>query len=282
MDIKTNIGNKIKARRCELGLTQKAVAGNFMTRNMLSLIEAGATFPSIESAKYLASVLDLPLPFLFSENDNLFLYEKMNKIGYINELFKKGNYRHCLTVLDSLSSSDDETNYIYANASFYEGKKLLFSGSFSSASDYLNKALSKSDMTVYDTSYISHTAPIYLSVTLNIQSPLLELDADSYESFHSSDDYEFFKYLTKDYEFQFKNRLYAEHLKAKELIKRYNFQEALSILNELQNSKEENFNAYALFNIYADLEYVYKQQGDFENAYRYSAKRLSLINAFNS
>ncbi len=282
MNSNIKIGEKIKKRRNELGLTQNEVAGSFMTRNMLSMIESGEALPSIENAERLAAALSVPLSFLFSENDDIFPYEKNQKLSYIKDLFKKGNYKHCLAVLDSLSSSDDETNYIYANAAFCEGKRLLFSGSLTSAETYLKAALAKCQETDYDTTYISASIPLYLSVALNIQSPLLELDTSSYENFHASEDYEFFKYLTMDREYNFKNKIYSNHLYAKFLIKQYNYSEALKILVKLQDSKENNFNAYALFGIYTDLEYIYKQQGDFENAYRYSAKRISLISAFNS
>jgi hypothetical protein len=41
-------------------------------------------------------------------------------------------------------------------------------------------------------------------------------------------------------------------------------------------------NAYITFGVYSDLEICYKQLFDFENAYRYTSKRLSLIEGFQS
>ncbi len=283
MGDKLNIGEKIKKRRLELGLTQKEVCEDCITRNMLSLIESGAATPSIETAIYLADRLSLPLPYLFSKDDSLFLYEKEQKINIIRNLLKKEDYNYCIKILDSLSGSDDEVNFIYAYAAFNHGKKLLLAGSLVSGAKYLNLALEKSLETVYDTSYIEQTVPLYLSIASNIQSPLLELDSEAYEkSCLSSADYEFFKYVTMDVEFDFENILYSKHLYAKSLLKRYNYAEAISVLLELQESKNYNYNAYVLFGVYTDLENAYKQLGDFENAYRYSTKRMSLISAFKT
>ena len=138
---KLKIGQKIKKRRNELGLTQKAVAGEFMTRNMLSIIESGRATPSIESAEYLANVLDIPLSYLFSYDDNFFFYEKKDKLPSIHNEFKNGNYLECMNIIDSLSDTDDELRYIYAFSSLYLGRKKLFDGSLHSAEKYFKLSL---------------------------------------------------------------------------------------------------------------------------------------------
>lgn len=283
MSIKNKIGEKIKNRRIELSMTQKDVCEEFMTRNMLSLIENGSSAPSIETAEYLARKLSLPLAYIFSESDDLFTYEKNEKIGYIKELFHRGNYEYCISVIDSLSGTDDELNYIYAYASFEYGKKLLMNGSLMSAAKYLSIASDKAKNTIYDTKAIASSIPLYLAVTVNIHSPLLEFDPSSYLETHSSnEDYEFYKYITLDGDFDFKNELYSRHLAAKKLIKQYKYADAIQALQTIEESKLENYNACVLFGVYTDLENSYKQLGDFENAYRYSAKRMSMINGFKS
>ena len=66
------LGEKIKAERIRLGLTQNAIAGDFITRNMLSCIESGKVQPSIETLKYLSETLNLPIGYLMDEEENLF------------------------------------------------------------------------------------------------------------------------------------------------------------------------------------------------------------------
>ena len=275
------LGEKIKKRRIELGLTQRSVAGDFMTRNMLSIIESGRSMPSVETAQYLARVLDLPLAYLFSDDDTLFFFEKKQNIARIRSLFADGEYALCIELIESLSGSDDELNYVHAFASLGLGKQLLFSGALSSAARHLTRARALASETCYDTSQIEATVPLYLSVANNIHTPLLELESDKYESIHSKIcDFEFFKYVTMDFEYDFENEYYGKHLYAKQLLKKYSYHEAITALKELEETKNKSYNACVLFGVYSDLEIAYRQMGDFENAYRYASKKLSLISAF--
>ena len=49
------IGEKIKILRAERAMTQSELAGDHITRNMLSLIESGSAQPSLATILYLAS-----------------------------------------------------------------------------------------------------------------------------------------------------------------------------------------------------------------------------------
>lgn len=276
-----NIGEKIKKRRITLGLTQKEVAGSFMTRNMLSIIESGRAMPSVETAEYLSKTLDIPLSYLFSYDENYFFYEKQDKISSVRNAFCEKRYKDCISIIDSLSDMDDELRYIYAFCTFYFGREKLFSGSLASAEKFLSIALDMASKTCYNTSEIRATAPLYISVASNIHSPLLEFDAATYEKIHSDTfDYEFFKYITMDNDYEFENERYRKHLLAKQLLKKYNYMQSVVILKELEESKNKEYDACMLFGVYSDLEIAYKQMGDFENAYRYASKKLSLLSAF--
>lgn len=274
-------GEKIRKKRLELGLTQKSVASDFMTRNMLSMIEAGRTMPSLETAEYLAKTLDLPLSYLVSDEDTFFVFDKQRKISDIRRRFKNGEYESCLSIIESISDTDDELAYVNAFCLLRIGRQKLFHGSLASAVRYFSKALEMASKTCYDTAEIKATVPLYLAVANNIHSPLLELDSDAYENIYSGVyDYDFFKYVTLDSEYEFKNENYRKHLYAKQLLKKYSYYEAIAVLRELEESKNKDYNACVLFGVYSDLEIAFKQIGDFENAYRYASKKLSLISAF--
>lgn len=264
-------------------MTQSALCNGVITRNMLSLIESGNALPSLETAAFLAERLSLPLAYLFSENDSLFVYEKAQKIQYIKELYKKKNCAYCMTVISSLSELDDELAYIYAKCAFFRGRECLLGGSLASASSFLNLAIQYCDKTFYSTDDIRAATPMYLAIAENIQSPLLEFDAVTYEMLHDEAyDFEFFKYITMDTEYEFSDTLYKRHLEAKALLKKYAYYDAIQILTELEEHKNRQYNACVLFGVYTDLENAYKQIGDFENAYRYSTKRMSLISGFQT
>ena len=281
---KFKIGEKIKKRRLEKGITQSALASDKMTRNMLSLIETGKAMPSIENAVYLCEALDIAPSYLFSADENSFIFEKSKKIEYIKQLFFKKDYSYCIKILNSLSSSDDETNYIYAYSAYRLGREFTKKGALLSAEKYLKEAIERAEKTVYNTEEIKVCAPMYLSITKNIEAPLLEFNKDAYSGFFSDIyDLQFFKYLTLDFSFEFDNEIFKVHMEAKALLKKYAYVEAINKLLYLENFKStDKYDAFVFFNIYRDLETSYKQIGDFENAYRYASKQMSLFSGFKS
>ena len=62
------LGQRLKAARQELGLSQRQLCGDVITRNMLSQIENGAARPSMDTLRYLAGALGKPLSFFLEEN----------------------------------------------------------------------------------------------------------------------------------------------------------------------------------------------------------------------
>lgn len=63
-----DLGQKLKQARLELGLSQRQLCGDAITRNMLSLIENGAASPSMETLRYLAGQLGKPMSYFLEEN----------------------------------------------------------------------------------------------------------------------------------------------------------------------------------------------------------------------
>ena len=281
---KFNIGKKIKGRRLELGITQSSLASNKITRNMISLIENEKAIPSLETALYLCDALDIPISFLLSDNDDLFYLEKNSKISKIKNAFSKKNYSYCIELINSLSSSDDEINYILSQSTFMLGKEFTLRGQLISAIKYLELALEKSSETIYDTSEVTACAPLYLAIAKNIESPLLEFERDDYLKIQSQAyDVEIYKYTVMDYDYDYTDPLLITHVSAKKLLKVHKYQEAIKVLLNIDDFKNaEKYNAFVFFGAYSDLEYAYKQIGDFENAYRYSSKRLSMISGFKA
>ena len=61
------MGERIKAARLEKGLSQRQLCGEYMTRNMLSLIENGAARPSMDTLEFLAKQLGKTVSFFLEE-----------------------------------------------------------------------------------------------------------------------------------------------------------------------------------------------------------------------
>lgn len=61
------LGQRIKTARLEMGLSQRQLCGDTVTRNMLSLIESGKARPSMDTLAYFAKVLGKPLSYFWEE-----------------------------------------------------------------------------------------------------------------------------------------------------------------------------------------------------------------------
>lgn len=61
------LGEKLRQARQEAGLSQRQLCGDYMTRNMLSLIENGTAKPSMDTLRYLAGRLEKPVSFFLEE-----------------------------------------------------------------------------------------------------------------------------------------------------------------------------------------------------------------------
>ena len=278
------LGEKIKKLRKDKKLTQKDIAGEKMTRNMISQIENGIASPSLSALKFIADKLEVPPAYLISDDDLLFVYEKNEAMENIYSLLQNKNYQSCIYNIKKLSKTDNELAYILTVCYFELGKKHIMNGSLLTALKNFQLSEENAKKTVFDTSNILALIPMYSAVAKNIQSPLLEFNSDDFKkSLNNFLDYDFFKYLTLDFNFNYTNNSYKSHCVAKTLIKERRYKEAIDILLSIADkTKGDEYNAYLIFGVYTDLEYCYKSVLDFEKAYIYSNKRLTLIEAFKS
>jgi transcriptional regulator with XRE-family HTH domain len=63
-----DLSQKLKQARLAAGLSQKALCGDRITRNMLSQIENGSARPSMDTLRYLAGQLRKPLSYFLEED----------------------------------------------------------------------------------------------------------------------------------------------------------------------------------------------------------------------
>ena len=61
------IGEKLRQARLEMGLSQRQLCGDVITRNMLSQIENGSARPSMDTLLYLAGQLHRPVSYFLEE-----------------------------------------------------------------------------------------------------------------------------------------------------------------------------------------------------------------------
>ncbi len=277
------LGEKIKQERKRQGLTQADLAAGRITRNMISLIEKDSANPSVETLKYIAERLNIPLSYIISDDDDAFYYSKMTAIEGIKAAYTAKKYQVAVLRIEKLGKIDDELAFILADSCFELGKKALFTGSLFSAKKHFLRALELCGQTCYNTDRTEALSKMYCTVASNIATPLLEFNTDEFNSsLEKSYDIEFYNYLTLNYDYNFSNPVFSKHLQAKKLIREKNLKEALTLLSEAYAAVREEYNAFVIFGLYTDLEICYKQLCDFEKAYKYSGKRFSLLEGFKS
>lgn len=278
------LGEKIKAARRDKRITQSQLAGDKLTRNMISRIESGSANPSLDTIRYLAQRLDIPVPYLLSEDDDLFFYKKKEKLPMIYAAYASGDYAYCIEKIDSLSELDNELAYIHAFALFEQGKHNLKRGALRSAIKDFERAEESIGKTVLDTTHFFGILKMYKSIAANIQAPLLEFNQEEYAvGAYAAFDYDLYRYLIQDYEYDFRNECIGCHASAKKLIRERKYTDAVAKLIEASEKMvDEGYNSFIAFGIYTDLEQCYKQLLDFENAYRYASKRMSMLEGFKT
>ena len=274
------LGEKIKSIRLSKGITQSTLSDGIVTRNMLSQIECSKASPSLETLKLLAERLQVSVSYLISDGENGFFYEKEKRIIRIKELYKQYRFSDCVKECERLSERDDEINLILANCYFNIGKKDVLFGALGKGLKELNNCIKCSSETIYDTTAINNSALIYIALCKNIKAPLLEFNKELFEkTIEDKLEFELYKYIIKDYSYNFKNETLKNHVLAKQKITNRDYRGALDLLLKIESNKK-SYNAHVFFNVYTDIESCYKQLLDFENAYRYANKRISLMESF--
>lgn len=91
------LSQRLKQARLDAGLSQKALCGDRITRNMLSQIENGSARPSMDTLRYLAQQLGKPLSYFLEEeavtSPNQALMEQARSANAPDVLTLLGGYK---------------------------------------------------------------------------------------------------------------------------------------------------------------------------------------------
>ncbi|QSX05125.1 helix-turn-helix transcriptional regulator [Sedimentibacter sp. zth1] len=120
--INNNLGKRLKQARLELKMTQKDLAGDFITRNMLSQIENGVANPSIKTIEYLSKTLKKPISYFIEPNYVENNTDNTNKelIDIAFKMYRNKKYDKCKESLDKFFKCGyDQTNTTYELSLLY-------------------------------------------------------------------------------------------------------------------------------------------------------------------
>ena len=100
------LGQKLRQIRLSKGLSQSQVAGDCVTRNMLSQIENDQASPSMRTLEHLAQALGVSVGWLLSDEQTDAAMERMRRA---RALFRERKYEECLALFAQDAPGDDET-----------------------------------------------------------------------------------------------------------------------------------------------------------------------------
>lgn len=289
------IGSKIKDLRSSKMMTQQELAGDYITRNMLSRIENGFALPSLPSLLYIADRLSVTPGYLLASEDEDFHYKKMGRMPDILNTFSAGEWRICKDLCAGLSGSDDEVRFIIFLCIINEAKELFASGELREAAELFDEAKRYADLTAYPTDSYVGVCDMYLlcissilpSLTSDIEvlsSPQLSALSDAFCRYYAlifwfdNGEIALFDNLRRLY-FEDTTGVFAEHVNAKAKIKNGEYLSAYHILKQIL-STSENIPAPMLYFVFTDLEICCRELSDYRGAYEYSSDRTGMLEKF--
>ena len=99
-----SLGEKLRQARLEAGLSQRALCGGEITRNMLSRIENGAAQPSMRTLQYLAGRLDKPVSFFLE--DQAVVSSNRRVMESARQLYDLGQFAQAMALLGNYAGPD--------------------------------------------------------------------------------------------------------------------------------------------------------------------------------
>jgi tetratricopeptide (TPR) repeat protein len=141
------LGEKIKARRKELGLTQEDLAGHFLSRAMISLIERDQTTPSLKALEYLSNKLGLTISDLLDKDEvnlkeEFDAYSNSSKLLNIcKSLIKSKKYAEAEGIIKNALSMLEESSTIKGSLLLLLGKLNIKKENTETAIELINEAL---------------------------------------------------------------------------------------------------------------------------------------------
>jgi transcriptional regulator with XRE-family HTH domain len=290
-----NIGQKIKSLRIAKMLTQNELAGDNITRNMLSRIENGFALPSIQTLMYISEKLGVPAGYLLSEESEDFGYKKLIGMPEVMRAFHAGEWQICMDLCLALGGIDDEISYILSLCTYNSAKELFASGELKLAAKMFDAAKQQCMNTSYSLSNVVAECDTYIC-GISYISPLIVSDIDVVPApSPSSFGEDFCRYFTVlrvleekgNAEISIRRLLvggwaknqYTDHINARVKIKYGNHSEAYHILKGLLAS-DYNIPAPMLYFIFSDLEVCCRELSDYRGAYEYSGDKTGMLEKF--
>ncbi len=284
------LGARIREIRTKRGITQKELAGNKITRNMLSLIENGSASPSVSTLMYISEKLETPVGYFFSSStEDESKFYKLTVIEELKDLFRRKKYAECEELCSStnIDALDDEMLFILASSYLRTAADHANEYNIRHALDDLEKAYAYCTRSMYcDDAFVRSVMFFRDLIRYSVSEDIPDIlcTAADVSEFISPSVIEYFisLRLVKDGQktpFTFaKNSFYDRHLSSLAMITDEKFSEAQKKLREL--ALDPALPYYMQYRVLCDLEKTADALGDLRLAYSSSRRKLELIDRF--
>jgi len=292
-----NIGSKIKKIRVEKLMTQSELAGNVITRNMLSQIENGIAQPSLGTILHISQKLGVPAGYLLSEGEEEFIYNKAKVMRDIRRAYSDKNFELCYDICnDSFDEFDDEIELILTDCCIGTAEEYIKGGKLYSARQLLDEALNHAANTIYST--VTQKNSIYIMFhLLKTLSPTLdsdEIDTEigtgilnpslfgdvfcKYIAILSGKQSELDadKLLYNAGELSEQDKLFIAHIKARRCLLSREYRKASTILRSIMDG-ETVPSRLLLYICCGDMEKCCKEMEDYKGAYEFSNNKMEIL-----
>ena len=290
-----NIGERIRELRISKLMTQADLAGDRITRNMLSCIENGSANPSLSTIVYIAGRLGVPAGFLLAEQGDEMAYRKMSNLSNIKKAYTTGDVQSCRSLcLSGCPEPDDEISLLLANCDAEIAVEEFWRGRLRSSCRFFDEALSYAEKTIYSTDAIEAEIRVYFRFmerishtlysdlldeekTLSVKSnSIISQYLDALESLDNGD-VTVAQILIEQLSQTSENSFFEAHLQSKVLILQMNYKQAQKALLQLLQDDETPLNKIELYTVLGDLEVCCRESEDYKNAYRYASEKVELV-----
>lgn len=287
------IGARIRECRLAAGMTQEELAGDIITRNMLSMIESGKSTPSLETLSEICARLGVSVSRIFADEREDAIFRKGKIIDSFRALFREKRYSELADEAERVQVFDEEILTLLAYSYIGIAAELLVQCKPMTAKVYFDKALDASENTsarAYAENTMRFANLLYESATNRNISPEL---CEQMNFSPSAVPPEFFAYLSALRFSETGENEYAEaiersglvsseqyllHLRGGAMYSAGNLESALALFIKAADSEPKGF--FSLLRIYTDIELCAQRIGNYEIAYKYSAKHIALVENF--
>ncbi|MBQ8577273.1 MAG: helix-turn-helix domain-containing protein [Clostridia bacterium] len=159
------LGEKIRHRRKQLGMTQADLSGEYITRNMISRLETGDIGPSLDTLRYLADRLSVPAGYFLTEEDDLTAFLRPAATKEARALMESGKWNDAYELFARNGMDGDKTDnecaMLLCDCAVHIGQNAYAAGDTTGANLWFDRALSYAEMTSYHTEVPLGTALLY-------------------------------------------------------------------------------------------------------------------------